>query len=128
MIHLRSFHESLKVGFVPAVSHRALNRTLLCSLLLNPHCMGNTDFLPDWLGAITGTMSVGRTSPLVIIGLPCVDINLSARTELVAATMMSLNSGAFFSIKNLVHIVSPFLTMDIKTRLSQNLSKYNKIF
>jgi hypothetical protein len=42
--------------------------------------------------------------------------------------MMSLNSGAFFSIKNLVHIVSPFLTMDIKTRLSQNLSKYNKIF
>ena len=37
-----------------------------------PQRMGNTVFLPERLGAITGTMSVGRTSPDSTMGLQIV--------------------------------------------------------
>ena len=80
-MHLCDFHASLKVGFFMADSTLALKRLRFPSLARKPHCMGNTLFIPLALGAITGTISVGRTSPSVIRGLAWVSTNLLVRED-----------------------------------------------
>ena len=62
-MHLWDFHASLKVGLAAAVSTLALKRLCFFSGDEKPHCMGNALLIPWEFGAMTGTMSVGRTSP-----------------------------------------------------------------
>ena len=87
-----------------ADSTLALKRLRLPSIAIKPHCMGNTLFIPLALGAITGTISVGRTSPSVIRGLAWVSMNLLVRDDLKAISNISFNSGRSFSSAYLVHI------------------------
>ncbi len=59
----RLFQDSMKDRLSLAVSTRAFNMGLPLNPFEKPQRMGKTVFLPERLGAITGTMSVGRTSP-----------------------------------------------------------------
>ena len=95
---------SLKVGLSPAVSTRALNSVRRLSVARKPHCMGNTALRPFASGAMTGTTSVGRTSPSVITGRAWVSTNLCASRDRNAASIISLSSGRSFSKAYLVHI------------------------
>ena len=91
-MHRWDFQESLKAGLLPAVSTRALNRVRRLFGAMKPHCIGNTLLTPDELGAMTGTISVGRTSPDVISGLQCVSTNLAVSAERKTVSNISFSS------------------------------------
>ncbi len=103
-MHLCDLHASLNVGLVPAVSTLALNRVRLLSRARKPHCMGNALLIPFEFGAMTGTMSVGYTSPSVMSGLPWVSINFAVRAEHETMSVMRTNSGRSFSKQYLQHM------------------------
>ena len=68
MMHRRRCQHSLNVGLAPAVSERAFMSgciRFVCSLsaCLKPQIMGKTERLPLAFDAMTGTISVGFTSP-----------------------------------------------------------------
>ena len=98
MMHRRLAQQSLKVGFSAAVSDRALISG--CDLLVfsrsgaeKPQIMGKTDGWPFLSVAMTGAMSVGRTSPSVLTGRPRSWTIFSAREEFLARSTIGLSSG-----------------------------------
>jgi len=108
MIHRRRNQQSLKVGFCEAVSDLALIRgwdlfVFSLSGAENPQIIGNAEGLPFLSEAMTGAMSVGRTSPSVLTGRPRSWTILEARDEFRACSMIGLSSGDI-STKYLLHM------------------------
>ena len=90
---------SLNIGFTAAVSLRAFMSN---DLPENPHFIGYTVRIPFLFGAITGTTSVGRTSPDVMI--PVVFCHRRTSGERFISSTMGRSSGDS-SIQYLQHTV-----------------------
>lgn len=94
----RRFQQSLNVGFCEAVSDLALISgwdlfVFSLSASRKPHIMGKAEGLPFRSEAMTGAMSVGRTSPSVLTGRPRSWTILAAREEALARSMIGRSSG-----------------------------------
>ena len=97
-MHRRRAQQSLNVGFSAAVSDLALISgwdlfVFSLSGAEKPHIMGNTDGCPFLPVAMTGAMSVGRTSPSVLTGRPRSWTIFPAREEFLARSTIGLSSG-----------------------------------
>jgi hypothetical protein len=90
MTQRRRVQASEKVGLTAAVSDLAFTSSERPGIW-NPHFIGNTLLLPFLSGAMTGTTSVGLTTPEESSGFPA-STNLRVSFDASAASIRSLIS------------------------------------